>query len=590
MSTAVSTPPPSLPGSHYPSNNIAIPPRPKATSSAIQSTTLNTHRDMNHQRFQNNQTASNSSTLRTPSASTAMTDSVIGVPRQEAPTPNSHQEDGSVSEPSRRTGQPELPKNKKKGRQPGKNIKNRTASQPGGLGSPALARPTSTGNGSNTTPSRPLGTPPKQAYAGPTFHASPAPSALPIPRFFSKSVPEPASSNGLQRKLEESSSDASDSSPTPVATQMAGQQQAREESPLDIFFRADREEKAKVKNSTPLATPLRGTSSTTNSLSPSPPSNLPSPFEGSSRQHSRHPTGGSAGDMFALEMDGGDVPNKKAVSAAPHAQGDRKNAPRSNTAPSNMISQNSQAEEQRRAKTQALKNLLLSPQPQRPASSSSSPRYGGSAYELDGTPESSSPSPSPRGNSSSRHVSSTPTTTPASDETKKYSRRSHHGSFPFLHESLLATANGSPKPVSRSSNLRQELSPTMPQRGILPTELTTPPSYKSSKQFNTFDASSNSQNSFDARVYQGSIGTTHSQSLGAQSPASLHGPGASATHHTKRKTTDLRVMEDDLRRILKMDILNGAGVSGLANGASTGAASSENRFPLNGTRDRVSGF
>ena len=38
-------------------------------------------------------------------------------------------------------------------------------------------------------PSQRQGTPIKQAYAGPTFHSSPAPSALPMPSFYSKSLP-----------------------------------------------------------------------------------------------------------------------------------------------------------------------------------------------------------------------------------------------------------------------------------------------------------------------------------------------------------------------------------------------------------------
>ena len=45
-------------------------------------------------------------------------------------------------------------------------------------------------------------TPAKPAYAGPTFHASPAPSALPIPKFFSKSAPQSADKDGLQSQMD----------------------------------------------------------------------------------------------------------------------------------------------------------------------------------------------------------------------------------------------------------------------------------------------------------------------------------------------------------------------------------------------------
>lgn len=107
-----------------------------------------------------------------------------------------------------------------------------------------------------TNPPAPITTPLKQAYAGPTFHASPAPSTLPKPKFFSKSVSSSTPSS-LQARLEadkgknqtpspESDSQAylapRSSQPTPTA---------REESPLDVFFNADRAEKARQQSSDP---------------------------------------------------------------------------------------------------------------------------------------------------------------------------------------------------------------------------------------------------------------------------------------------------------------------------------------------------
>ncbi|KAI9718923.1 MAG: hypothetical protein M1812_003807 [Candelaria pacifica] len=582
MSTAVSTPPPSFPGIQNQSNDRAIPAGPKATSSSNQSYNSDTNRVMNRQSFQENRKGIKSQTLENTSALNISMDGLKHIPHQGSQKPNIGQEDGSVSEPARKTGQSSLSKNKKKGRQSGKDANNRTVSQPGGPGILASVRPMSTGYGSNTTPGRPLGTPPKQAYAGPTFHASPAPSALPIPRFFSRSVPEPVSNNGLQAQMDESSSEASESSPIPAMTQTAGQQQAREESPLDIFFKADREEKAKAKSSTPSATPLQSKTFTMRS-SPSPPSNSPSPSNGLSRQHSRHPTGGSATDMFALEMDGGDVSIKPTVTANPRMQSDRINASRSNTAPSSMITQNSQAEEQRRAKTQALKNLLLSPQPQSP--SSSPRRYAPSAYELDGNLESSSPTPT------SRKASSPPTMTPVADPTKDYARRSPHGNFPFLHESLLTTANGSPRPVPRSSNLRQELSATTtPHRGVLPTELPASPSPQTTISSAKPDAPSTSRNNPNSHIYGHLNGASYALPPSAQSPGLLNVSCTSTTADARRSATDMRVMEDGLRRILKMEVLKGAGVSGLGNGDSRSATSGENRPPLNGTRDGISGL
>ncbi|KAI2630614.1 hypothetical protein GGR54DRAFT_161928 [Hypoxylon sp. NC1633] len=81
-------------------------------------------------------------------------------------------------------------------------------------------------------------------FAGSTFHASPAPSALPIPKFFGKpSVDSPTTKadsspdQGLYSATS-NSDEASPPSPTPISR--------TEESPLELFFRADRAEKAKT--------------------------------------------------------------------------------------------------------------------------------------------------------------------------------------------------------------------------------------------------------------------------------------------------------------------------------------------------------
>ncbi|KAK4223715.1 hypothetical protein QBC38DRAFT_424985 [Podospora fimiseda] len=80
------------------------------------------------------------------------------------------------------------------------------------------------------------------AFAGATFHASPAPSSLPIPSFLSKGLDSP----GLKdtgRGDQEPSPPATDSeaAPTPKS-RIAKADIARQESPLDFFFRAQRAE------------------------------------------------------------------------------------------------------------------------------------------------------------------------------------------------------------------------------------------------------------------------------------------------------------------------------------------------------------
>jgi len=104
-----------------------------------------------------------------------------------------------------------------------------------------------------------LATPSKAAYAGPTFHASPAPSSLPVPKFFSKSVPGIGQEAGLQAKMEQeadrpgSSSGSDNGLHVPTARDVP-------QSPLDLFFKADREERAKRQSNTTLnviSTPSR---------------------------------------------------------------------------------------------------------------------------------------------------------------------------------------------------------------------------------------------------------------------------------------------------------------------------------------------
>ena len=102
------------------------------------------------------------------------------------------------------------------------------------------------------TPGRASETPSKAAYAGPTFHASPAASSLPLPKFFSKSVSNVDKTTSLKNMMEPDAADTtsenttseSEGSPLVDHAQPDSDRGAREESPLDIFFQADRKAKA----------------------------------------------------------------------------------------------------------------------------------------------------------------------------------------------------------------------------------------------------------------------------------------------------------------------------------------------------------
>ncbi|KAF2028485.1 hypothetical protein EK21DRAFT_69612 [Setomelanomma holmii] len=99
-----------------------------------------------------------------------------------------------------------------------------------------------------TAPKNITATPAKNqgAYAGPTFHASPAPSALPIPKFLSRSVPAKTRMDPPTPPPEESSDSGS---PSPLAASPSRAPipvpPRNDDSPLNLLFKADRAERAK---------------------------------------------------------------------------------------------------------------------------------------------------------------------------------------------------------------------------------------------------------------------------------------------------------------------------------------------------------
>ncbi|KAF2087552.1 hypothetical protein K490DRAFT_56657 [Saccharata proteae CBS 121410] len=193
--------------------------------------------------------------------------------------------------------------------------------QRNGQESPSYGQPASRNNGANNA-----STPAKDpAYAGPAFHASPAPSALPMPKFFSKSMPADGGIPSLQSRLDQESdstdkSDKSDKSESPEMPEVAPAQvpPRNEASPLDFFFKADREEKAK-KSSLAISTP---------------DGKKPPPIDG--RKHERVVSNGFRQDIFPLEMDSAKPMTPKPNSPTPSSSRERLSASRSVTAPTNF--------------------------------------------------------------------------------------------------------------------------------------------------------------------------------------------------------------------------------------------------------------
>ena len=87
----------------------------------------------------------------------------------------------------------------------------------------------------------------QQRYAGPTFHSSPAASSLPMPKFFTQSTmktAKPVEPTPTVSDEESSSQDGGDSLTLKSSLKVLGNPDVRVGSPLDIFFNADRQEKA----------------------------------------------------------------------------------------------------------------------------------------------------------------------------------------------------------------------------------------------------------------------------------------------------------------------------------------------------------
>lgn len=218
--------------------------------------------------------------------------------------------------------------------------------------------PVSTPRTQSLTPGR-MNQIPAKAYAGPTFHASPAASSLPIPKFFSRSVPNVDKTISLKAMMQQEASQTaseSEDSPPQENKQPARDHRTREESPLDIFFQADREAKARSGSS---AKDMNFSDNQAHlSALLSAPHTPPS-------HHSRQPTDDSVGGIFCLEMDG---------RAAEHSSGLERDLTGLTSDQRDMSFPTTEAErkeEQRKAQTAALKQLIHSPRPHLPHNGSS---------------------------------------------------------------------------------------------------------------------------------------------------------------------------------------------------------------------------
>jgi len=352
----------------------------------------------------------------------------------------------------------------------------------------------------------------EQAYAGPTFQASPAASALPVPKFFSKSVPNATGQLSLQGRLagektpeEQFSSPESDRvSPVPLR---------QTQSPLDLFFKADRAEKQR-------------TQSGSHSLSP----------EVSARPHPatvpRNLFQQNNRNAFLSELDGddSDLPSPRTVptkSRPPIAE-------RSHSSPGVPNRPTSDAD--RQACTNSLKNLLFD-------TGSASPPATAPRTE----PHSFTPGAAYGEQSPFQHRTPAGPTTPQGQADPNVN-------FHYGNRNLSPLFKAARETPSRPSSLRQELEPNAPNDG---TYYNTRPH---SRDFN--------HNAFARSYLDEQIRTSAPAEMPPFRPTSrdMHNSGAPvpipsqqgypgqpiSTAPRTGGSRDILTMEDDLRRMLKL--------------------------------------
>jgi hypothetical protein len=391
--------------------------------------------------------------------------------------------------------------------------------------SPAMARndhntPPLTGAQSAGMPSsaKPISTP--SAYAGPTFHASPAPSALPIPSFYSKSVPESPGVKGLKSLKELSLPE----SPTPPPAPASYHQSHREESPLDFFFKADREEKARARsaNSTQTAVAVTGPYQPP----PESPSANQNPSAPASRNRPRHANRISSSGMFAMELDGPASPGTPYGSAFSTPYSERIKAARSSHAPP-LSNEKSTRDAKQTATSEALKAYLFSDQqllsPVRPSATPSGTNGLVSSNTSSTSTEhrsSSLPFSGPRG------VAASP--------------RPQINNYPFTQD--LKTSTHGPRSSGRSSGLRQEVTPTSTPTKTPDRHLNYGTSPTPSRMYG---------HSSDTSDFIG----TFTRNATSPIPVSSYGVSSGT------RSADLKGMEDSLRKILKLESAGSSGAS-----------------------------
>ncbi|KAE8148225.1 hypothetical protein BDV25DRAFT_158731 [Aspergillus avenaceus] len=343
-------------------------------------------------------------------------------------------------------------------------------------------------------------------YAGPTFHASPAPSALPIPSFISKSMPDPelTTAQDVDGDLCEIGSEC-EVTPSKPRSRPHFQDGEPESTPLDFLFKAAVQARSSQAHRSPEAG-FRACS----------------PQMDSSKAQPK-PKGSSG--LFASEMESPEPRTAQIGPSFATSYKDRMDALRSTNSPSPPLAELD--EEQRRAKTEALKNLLLNPRPQRPTSAAK-PCHN----HFDTLNE------WPAAGSEVSHVTTPPRITSGPPSAPSYQSLQECNHYPAGNGWQMHIPNAypvGPQPYGQYSIPRKERIPFIPVNSTNPGEVIPPPVGHEQLGF-----------------------ASHHAQVHYQSPVLQSMPTSTPTN-----VLDTKRIEDDLRRILKLDVSQGLTSNGI---------------------------
>lgn len=371
-----------------------------------------------------------------------------------------------------------------------------------------------------------LATPAKeQAYAGPTFQASPAPSSLPVPRFFSRSVPNAAGQPSLQARMEgEKTPEKQESSPEPDIVKPVSRE--AQQSPLDLLFHADQAEKRKSRSGSSMLSPEMAT----RRLPATEPRN---PFQQGGRS------------LFLKELDGEseEMPSPRTVPPTRPAP-----AERSHSSPGGIPQSPAEAN-QREAYTQSLKDLLFNNVNGAAPPNATPPQRAQSDAQAFNTP-------SPFNRPTSGPTTPAPSTEQQNHYALHYGNRNLSPLFKAARNETPTrpsglrqeVPNGSPSHATEAQQpprqMQPQIDPNSFSRDYLNQQIrSSQPALLPQHPFANGVASNNSSTSFS-----GPSQSIHQQGV----PAGYQGPTAPPKMSEPR---DIRSMEDDLRRMLKLNVL-----------------------------------